>query len=94
MGYGESGVGDIPGGATIQFDIEVVDIQDAPNLFADLDQNKDGKLSKGELEDFFAKQSAPVPQGIWDEEDKDKDGTISWEEFSGPKGKVAPKDEL
>jgi FK506-binding protein 14 len=97
MGYGDSGAGeDIAPGATLNFDIEVVDIQEPPNVFGDLDLNGDGKLSKEELEAFFKEQGRPVPQGIWDDEDKDKDGAISWDEFSGPKGKAAPsaKEEL
>lgn len=32
-----------------------------------------------------------LQEGLMDTEDKDKDGHISWEEFSGPKG---TRDEL
>lgn len=31
-----------------------------------------------------------MPDELWESEDKDKDNFISWEEFSGPKGKEAP----
>lgn len=31
---------------------------------------------------------------MFEKDDKDKDGFISWEEFSGPKGTEPPKEEL
>ena len=27
-----------------------------------------------------------LPDGMWEHEDKDSDGFISWDEFTGPKG--------
>ena len=101
MGYGDRGAGaDIPGGATLNFDVEVVDITEGPpepNIFKDLDGDEDGKLSKEEVLAFFKKQGRDeLPEGLWEKEDKNEDGVISWEEFSGPKGKTAPplKDEV
>eukprot|EP00419_Tripos_fusus_P002942 CAMPEP_0172668644 /NCGR_PEP_ID=MMETSP1074-20121228/9187_1 /TAXON_ID=2916 /ORGANISM="Ceratium fusus, Strain PA161109" /LENGTH=216 /DNA_ID=CAMNT_0013485311 /DNA_START=27 /DNA_END=677 /DNA_ORIENTATION=+ len=107
MGYGEEGAGeDIPGGATLNFDVEVMSISEAkpePNLFEELDTSKDGKLTKEEVLVHFQKQrdqqeegegKAELPEGLWEAEDKDNDGFISWEEFSGPKGKAPPKEEL
>ena len=91
---------DIPGGATLNFDVEVVDITEGPpepNIFKDLDGDVDGKLSKEEVLAFFKKQGRDeLPEGLWEKEDKNEDGVISWEEFSGPKGKTAPplKDEV
>lgn len=36
-----------------------------------------------------------VPDELWEAEDKNKDGVIDWDEFSGPKGEVNPMgDEL
>ena len=35
-----------------------------------------------------------VPPELWENEDKDGDGFISWEEFSGPKGANPLGDEL
>lgn len=95
MGYGEEGAGGvIPGGATLNFDIEVVAISEdepaGPNLFEMLDKNADGKLSLEEIEAFFEAQGAPMPEGLMEDEDKDKDGFVSWEEFGGPKGKAPP----
>jgi len=98
-GYGESGAGDdIPGGATLKFDVEVVDVTDEgtpePNLFEELDTNNDNKLDKDEVGAYFTKMGDEMPEGLWDSEDQDKDGFISWDEFSGPKGEaVADIDE-
>mmetsp|Transcript_34362 Transcript_34362/g.83095 ORF Transcript_34362/g.83095 Transcript_34362/m.83095 type:complete len:216 (-) Transcript_34362:85-732(-) len=102
MGYGASGAGgDIPGGATLHFDVEVVKISDGgapdvpPNLFEEIDTDKDGKLSADEILAYFKMQGQDeVPQELWDREDTDKDGFISWEEFSGPKGANPMGDEL
>lgn len=92
MGYGDDGAGDdIPGGATLNFDVEVVSISDEgpaeKNLFQELDTNNDNKLSEEEVLAYFKKQGEDsIPPELMDEEDKDKDGFISWEEFGGPKG--------
>merc|ERR1719203_388427 len=93
MGYGSSGAGDdIPGGATLNFDVEVVDISDEgpeePNIFKDIDTDGDGYLNKDEVAAYFKKTSGrdEIPDGLWENEDKDGDGFISWAEFSGPKG--------
>jgi hypothetical protein len=34
-----------------------------------------------------------LPEGLWENEDKDQDGFVSWEEFGGPKGNN-PHEEL
>jgi len=97
MGYGANGAGaDIPGGATLKFDVEVVDIlaeaPPPPNLFKEIDGDGNGQISKEEVEAFFQeKHGASTPEGLWENEDKDGDGVISWDEFGGPKG---TKDEL
>mmetsp|Transcript_1565 Transcript_1565/g.2147 ORF Transcript_1565/g.2147 Transcript_1565/m.2147 type:complete len:210 (-) Transcript_1565:212-841(-) len=100
-GYGDRGAGaDIPAGATLNFDVEVVDIGDkappGPNFFDLIDTNKDHKISKEEMTEFFAGQGMDtIPDGLWEDEDKDGDGFITWAEFNGPKGEVDPsKDEL
>lgn len=95
MGYGEQGAGgSIPGGATLKFDVEVVDISDKdpppPNFFVQIDTDEDGKISKNEIDGYFSKMGRDVPDGLWENEDKDGDGFISWEEFSGPKGDSPP----
>ncbi|XP_013381775.1 FK506-binding protein 2 [Lingula anatina] len=102
LGYGDQGAGDkIPGGATLMFDVECVGIEDGPkpqNIFKDIDENKDNKLSPDEVSDFIKKQMAETGSempgekehndmvaDIFKHEDKDRDGVISFEEFSGPK---------
>lgn len=94
-GYGASGAGDaIPGGATLLFDVEVLNISDEvppekemPNIFNIIDKNGDRKLDEEELLAFFTEQGRDsIPDGLFEKEDLDKDGVISWEEFSGPKG--------
>merc|ERR1712238_229804 len=67
----------IPGGATLNFDIEVVDVSDkappGPNLFEEIDVDSDGKLTKEEVEKFFQeKHGNGMPDGLWENEDKDK----------------------
>ena len=91
-GYGDRGAGaDIPGGATLEFEVELLSIGAAkpqPNIFSEIDTDKDGSITKEELAAWFksSRQMDAIPDGLWDQEDKDKDGKISWAEFGGPKG--------
>jgi len=102
MGYGASGAGaDIPGGATLHFDVEVMSINDTPpqkeepNLFQEIDTDADGKISKDEVGVYFKAQGqGEMPAGLWEKEDADGNGHISWEEFGGPKGANPMGDEL
>jgi hypothetical protein len=64
-------------------------------VFGQLDKNKDNKLTEQELKAFFSRQGRPMPPGLMQDEDKDSDGFISWDEFGGPKGAAPPtKDDL
>mmetsp|Transcript_26213 Transcript_26213/g.57403 ORF Transcript_26213/g.57403 Transcript_26213/m.57403 type:complete len:222 (+) Transcript_26213:190-855(+) len=100
MAYGDQGAGGvIPPGATLNFDIEIIDIADVPhpmpNIFTEIDTDGDKKLTKEEVEAFFkAKREEGIPDGLWESEDKDGDGFISWEEFGGSKGESPGGDEL
>mmetsp|Transcript_36472 Transcript_36472/g.37145 ORF Transcript_36472/g.37145 Transcript_36472/m.37145 type:complete len:208 (-) Transcript_36472:22-645(-) len=94
-GYGASGAGkDIPGGATLKFEVECLTIGDAPpvkpqpNIFKEIDADKDMKISKEEIVTWFKETRgvSDLPDGLWENEDKDKDGFITYAEFSGPKG--------
>ena len=41
---------------------------------------------------FFVSQGkTELPAGMWEHEDKNGDGFISWAEFGGPKGEQEPE---
>jgi len=91
----------IPGGATLLFDVECLSISDGEkpkNVFKEIDTDGDNQLSREEISGFIRKQEAAqgsqsasvkdhdnMLNEIFQSEDKDKDGVISFDEFSGPK---------
>lgn len=52
------------------------------DVFSILDQDQDGRISREEFEQGFEEE----PEGLWDQEDKNGDGYIGFDEFGGPKG--------
>mmetsp|Transcript_52277 Transcript_52277/g.111090 ORF Transcript_52277/g.111090 Transcript_52277/m.111090 type:complete len:241 (-) Transcript_52277:405-1127(-) len=57
------------------------------DLFSEIDKDGDGKLNDTEVTAYFdEKWKGNIPHELWEKEDTDKDGFISWEEFTGPKG--------
>ncbi|KAG9436879.1 FK506-binding protein 2 isoform X1 [Apis mellifera carnica] len=114
LGYGEKGAGNvIPGGATLLFEVELINISDSPptaNVFKEIDSDHDNQLSREEVRamvsEYLRKQMIEAEKGsggdseevkkimadhdklveeIFQHEDKDKNGFISHDEFSGPK---------
>jgi FK506-binding protein 14 len=95
LGYGDRGAGaDIPGGAILNFDVEVVDITEGPvvpNLFEDMDTDGSFTLTIEEISVWWsANNGGDLPGDLYEKEDKNGDGVVDWDEFSGPKGDAHP----
>ena len=53
-GFGDEGAGeDIPGDATLNFNIEIIGKSVAPNVFEEFDTDKNGVISKEEFSSWF-----------------------------------------
>ena len=91
---------DIPAKATLRFEVEALSIKEGkpqPNIFNEIDEKgtPDGKLSEEEVAQWFHDEhEREMPDDLFANEDKNKDGYISWDEFGGPKGSSPPKQEL
>ena len=82
LGYGSRGAGkDIPPGATLRFEIDVVGINNEvlkveppPNVFAEMDTNRDLMISWDEMAAWFAEKHpdklSSIPAGLFEREDK------------------------
>eukprot|EP00602_Paraphysomonas_sp_CaronLab_P000120 CAMPEP_0185030712 /NCGR_PEP_ID=MMETSP1103-20130426/17742_1 /TAXON_ID=36769 /ORGANISM="Paraphysomonas bandaiensis, Strain Caron Lab Isolate" /LENGTH=171 /DNA_ID=CAMNT_0027565939 /DNA_START=163 /DNA_END=678 /DNA_ORIENTATION=- len=106
LGYGHQSAGKhIPGGATLKFEVKCVDIippnqsgtsptSNGPtrNIFKELDADGDWLITHPEMVQWYATymKTTEIPKWIWNKEDKNKDGVISWEEFDGAKGEAPP----
>lgn len=101
LGYGNRGSkGSIPGGATLRFEVECMNIRDGGesrfspqrNVFKEIDKDDDWLITIDELMEFHVRKfgNKPMPQGMWERFDKNRDGIVDWEEFDGPKGTEGP----
>lgn len=107
LGFGEAGYGkSLPGGATLQYDVEMLNIRTPGintagsdtelNIFADMDTDENGEIDFVEFKHWTFKNSpnSIIPDDILREvflrDDVDEDGVVSWDEFTGPKGAIAP----
>lgn len=89
MGKPEQGV---MSDTILRYDVEILDIQPpAPNDFVNIDSNKDWEISIDEAREYFETLGQMVNlDTLWNDEDTNGDGYISWEEFKGPKGSDPP----
>ena len=82
LGYGTRGAGkDIPPNATLRFEIDIVGInsevlkvEPTPNIFEEMDTNRDMMISYDEMAQWFATKHPDkldrIPAGLFEREDK------------------------
>ena len=95
LAYGEGGSGKkVPGGATLEFDFEVVGIDGVEgaehnnkpprrsNVFQEMDRDGDGHILYEEMEQWFANMHPDklpaIPHGVWERDDKNMVSHISY----------------
>ena len=83
---------DVTKDTILRYDVEIIDIQPpVPNDFKLIDTNKDWKISRIEAKSYFESKNQHIDiDALFKAEDADKDGYVSWEEFTGPKGAEGP----
>ncbi|KAI5621545.1 peptidyl-prolyl cis-trans isomerase FKBP9 precursor, partial [Silurus asotus] len=122
LGYGERGVdGEVPGSAVLVFNIKLVSVEEglpegymfiwndevSPNLFSDMDKNKDLQVDLTEFSDYILLQVeegkgrlAPgfdpqrIIENMYSNQDRNKDGQITAEELKLKAEEAAAHDEL
>jgi hypothetical protein len=90
--FGSEGFMRVPGGATIELTLELVDVSTPPNLFAEIDANRDNRVTRQELMAWLLGKGVPrsevgkVADELIRQDDRNSDGVIEWSEYSGPRG--------
>ena len=97
LAYGDEGKEEagIPGGATVRFDVEVLDVRET-DLFSAIDLDRDDRFDREELREYFKSQNFTEQDvdPMWVRLDADNDTYISWGEFDGPKGTMPPSERV
>ena len=92
LAYGKDGLEPkVPSDATLRFDVElkqVMDPYDFDNIFDRIDKDNSRTLDPAEVDEFFDSRGSKTPAELWKVEDKNGDGVIDWDEFTGPKGET------
>lgn len=122
LAYGERGVdGEVPGSAVLVFEVEMVEVEEGlpdgymfvwnnnvtPDLFSEMDKNKDAQVDKTEFSDYILQQveegkgrlapgfdSQRIIESMYDNQDRNKDGKITEDEFKLKADEAAAHDEL
>ncbi|XP_071952949.1 uncharacterized protein [Antedon mediterranea] len=99
LAYGEQGKdGKVAPGATVIFDVEMIEFKPnwrhgMPNTFRMIDANNDKVISFKEMSAFIMSEgiftdeelNQKMTKEALERDDRDGNGEVSWEEFSGPK---------
>jgi len=81
----------VPGNAAVEITMELLSVKPPPNLFVEMDTNKDKKVTMAELKQWLLKKGVPksevadAAKKLMEQDDKNKDGVISESEYTGPR---------